>query len=140
MTSRLRLRGGVVARRFLQRNTVLRSLAVRTLGRIQAFWDRRLPVESRWEKHAPDEVNYWLYALKTPETRSRFADRLNPNKKVTTMSLRRALDEISTPDISILDVGSGPLTSVGQTYPGKRIEVTAVDPLADEYIALLRDL
>lgn len=38
----------------------------------------------------------------------------------------------------ILDVGAGPLTSVGKCWPGRKVEVVPVDPLADEYAVLLR--
>jgi SAM-dependent methyltransferase len=37
----------------------------------------------------------------------------------------------------IIDVGSGPLTAVGKTHPGKTISVTAVDPLASAYNRLM---
>jgi SAM-dependent methyltransferase len=39
--------------------------------------------------------------------------------------------------ISILDVGAGPLTTIGKTYQGKHINLSAVDTLADEYAVLL---
>ena len=41
------------------------------------------------------------------------------------------------PKISILDVGAGPLSIVGTRLPGVEVEVVAVDPLADEYNAML---
>ncbi len=37
------------------------------------------------------------------------------------------------PVLRILDVGSGPFTRVGKTMPGRTLEVTAVDPLSEEY-------
>jgi SAM-dependent methyltransferase len=40
-------------------------------------------------------------------------------------------------EITILDVGAGPLTVLGKTAPGKKLMITAVDPLADEYDRLL---
>jgi SAM-dependent methyltransferase len=41
------------------------------------------------------------------------------------------------PRISILDVGSGPLSLVGTRLPGVEVELLPVDPLADEYNELL---
>jgi SAM-dependent methyltransferase len=41
------------------------------------------------------------------------------------------------PTISILDVGAGPLSIVGTRLRGVDVELVAVDPLADEYEALL---
>jgi SAM-dependent methyltransferase len=35
--------------------------------------------------------------------------------------------------VRILDVGSGPLTILGKRVPGREIQITAVDPLADQY-------
>ena len=40
-------------------------------------------------------------------------------------------------EVHILDVGAGPLTYLGKTHAGKRINITAVDPLADEYDRIL---
>lgn len=37
------------------------------------------------------------------------------------------------PVLRILNVGSGPFTRVGKTIPGRTVEVTAVDPLSEEY-------
>jgi hypothetical protein len=39
--------------------------------------------------------------------------------------------------ISILDVGSGPLTFVGRKASGVALDITAVDALADEYNKIL---
>lgn len=39
--------------------------------------------------------------------------------------------------VRILDVGSGPLTTVGTRWPRRRVSVTAVDPLANRYNELL---
>lgn len=41
--------------------------------------------------------------------------------------------------VRVLDVGSGPLTHVGTASEQWRIELVAVDPLADEYRALLEE-
>jgi len=40
-------------------------------------------------------------------------------------------------NISILDVGAGPLTVVGKRCPDRDLSITAVDPLADEYDRIL---
>ena len=42
--------------------------------------------------------------------------------------------------VRILDVGSGPLTRVGRRWPGRDVRITAADPLAEHYHALLRRL
>ncbi len=42
--------------------------------------------------------------------------------------------------VRILDVGAGPLTCVGKEWPGRTVEITPVDPLADQYNTLLAEL
>jgi hypothetical protein len=39
--------------------------------------------------------------------------------------------------VRILDVGSGPLTQVGRRWDGRQLELVAVDPLAEQYNALM---
>lgn len=43
------------------------------------------------------------------------------------------------PDVSVLDVGAGPLTPLGKVLAGYKLNITAVDPLADEYNNILRE-
>lgn len=126
-------------RDLVRRSEVLTGLAVRVAGRLQSVRDRRLSSRDRWSKRASDEARYWRDALRSPDAASGFADRLDFGKAITGTALRRALEELEATEISILDVGSGPLTSVAGTYPGKRIEVVAIDPLADEYVEILRE-
>lgn len=40
--------------------------------------------------------------------------------------------------IQILDVGAGPISSIGKTIEGKNVIITAIDPLADEYDRILK--
>jgi SAM-dependent methyltransferase len=131
---------GLALRNLVRRSPTLTGLGVRALGRLQALRDRRLSSGARWRRRAPDEARYWIDALQSPQARTRFADRLDPDAEISEPALMRALAEIDGGEVSILDVGSGPLTAVGGTYPGKRIEVVAIDPLADDYARILRDL
>jgi hypothetical protein len=39
--------------------------------------------------------------------------------------------------VSILDVGAGPATLLGKRWKGRTVQITAVDPLADDYNHLL---
>ncbi len=47
--------------------------------------------------------------------------------------------QIPDETISIIDVGAGPLTKLGKTYPGKTLRITATDPLAPEYARIMRE-
>ena len=44
---------------------------------------------------------------------------------------------VESENCKILDVGAGPLTVVGTRWKGHKMDVTAVDPLADAYTGLL---
>ena len=37
----------------------------------------------------------------------------------------------------LLDVGAGPMTYLGKVYKGRRLNITAIDPLADDYNRIL---
>jgi ubiquinone/menaquinone biosynthesis C-methylase UbiE len=52
--------------------------------------------------------------------------------------IRRWLDPAAE-SVSILDVGAGPLTTLGKVWEGHRVEITAVDLLADSYDRILDD-
>lgn len=41
--------------------------------------------------------------------------------------------------VRLVDVGSGPLTILGKRWGGRRLEIVAVDPIADRYASLLRE-
>jgi SAM-dependent methyltransferase len=47
------------------------------------------------------------------------------------------IDQLPDEPVRILDVGAGPLTTLGKRYKNRRIELHAVDPLADAYNTLL---
>ena len=53
-------------------------------------------------------------------------------------SVRDCLRQIKAQYVSMIDVGSGPLSTLGTRFPGKHVHLIAVDPLADEYNALLQ--
>jgi 2-polyprenyl-3-methyl-5-hydroxy-6-metoxy-1,4-benzoquinol methylase len=122
----------------LRKNETVTGAVVRAAGRLQSLRDGRLSYRERWSKRRTHESGYWTDSLAAPDARERFADRLDPNTVIAGKALTRAVEEVPREEISILDVGSGPLTSVGKTYPGKQIEVTAADALADEYVEALR--
>ncbi len=83
-----------------------------------------------------EEVSFWRRWLETrggdwPEE---FAQRLDPGAP-----LHWELANLLPPGAvaEILDVGAGPLTSLGKVAPGRTLRITAVDPLAEAYSAML---
>ena len=65
--------------------------------------------------------------------------RLDPTTEIRDPLVREELERLGGAEISILDVGAGPLTSLGYRYPGRTLTIVPVDPLADEYDRLLRE-
>jgi SAM-dependent methyltransferase len=85
------------------------------------------------------EVAYWdeWLATKGGKWAEEYAFRFDPSAEVSDPALRGVLAEISGADVSILDVRAGPASMVRCRFPGKRLRVVAVDPLADRYARLL---
>jgi SAM-dependent methyltransferase len=85
------------------------------------------------------EVAYWEDWVATRGGRwaDEYDSRLDPAAEVWDPVLRDVLREIPHEEISILDVGAGPASTVGCRFPGKRLSVVAVDPLADSYARVL---
>ncbi len=52
--------------------------------------------------------------------------------------IKELLIDHKDPSIKILDVGAGTMTLIGKKWDNKKIEITAVDPLADKYNQVLR--
>ena len=98
--------------------------------------------ERVWERGAPLELGFWERRLKDPEVASNWGDfhyRTDPAAPERDPLVRSALDRIPGESVSIIDVGAGPLTALGKTHPGKRLSITATDPLADGYGRALRE-
>jgi SAM-dependent methyltransferase len=115
----------------------LRTLPRRALVRFGLV--RRL----LWRTRAKSEVDFWAgWLTGAPGTEQWAHDRelrLDPATEILDPLVRVELDRSPVDEISILDVGAGPLTSLGYRYPGKTLTIVPVDPLADHYERLLRD-
>jgi hypothetical protein len=66
------------------------------------------------------------------------ADRLAVDTPLTGR-IERLVERVPDAEVSILDVGAGPLTSLGKDHPTKRVSITAVDPLAPAYDRMLAE-
>jgi SAM-dependent methyltransferase len=96
-----------------------------------------------WRARRRSEVDFWHdWLVGAPGTEQWASDRksrLDPETEIRDPLVREELERNPAPAISVLDVGAGPLTSLGYRYPGKTLTIVPVDPLADEYERLLRD-
>jgi SAM-dependent methyltransferase len=80
-----------------------------------------------WEKWIRTRGSQW------PED---FRRRLDPDAEAAGYHCA-VLERIGSETIHVLDVGAGPLTTVGKRYLKKTLRITACDPLADEYRRIL---
>jgi SAM-dependent methyltransferase len=96
-----------------------------------------------WRTRKSSEVDFWadwlVGAPGTEEWASDRESRLDPETQIRDPLVRAELERTPAEEISILDVGAGPVTALGFRYPGKTLTIVPVDPLADEYDRLLRD-
>ncbi len=111
-----------------------RDVALAVVGRV-------LPAEWVWSQTFASEVKYWAewLAREGGEYHSEYLQRLDPTAELDDPLVTTAVDQIPTGEISVLDVGAGPLTAVGKRYRGRNVNVTAIDPLAHEYDRLLAE-
>ncbi len=111
-----------------------RTAALRRLGLL----------DGEWEKGLPEEVQFWEYSLgkavgnpdSVPFPYRRWVD---PGLELQE-EFKALIAAPAGATVRLLDVGSGPLTRLGKRWEGRRLEVHAVDPLAEEYKALMARL
>ena len=91
----------------------------------------------RWEVGLDEETEFWLRWLRdrgAPWTDD-FALRTDPEAQLQP-HIAQHLTGAPRDGVRVLDVGSGPLTVLGKHWDGHRLDITAVDPLAERYAAL----
>lgn len=95
-----------------------------------------------WESGLVAENDFWTNALTNPSRYwniDEFKERTNPEFELQP-ELRALIKAPEASRIRILDVGSGPLTRIGKKWTNRQIEITATDPLAEKYNALMKRL
>jgi SAM-dependent methyltransferase len=112
----------------------------RVYGSLRATLVGRREPQQVWSEGVPREVAFWRRVL--PDrvaTDAGYKLRADPMAPISDPLLKMLIARIPDENLSIIDVGAGPLTSVGKTYPGKTVSVTATDPLAPEYARIMQD-
>jgi len=102
----------------------------------------RLPYPGKareiWESHIQSELNYWKDQLRRQDSeawRTDYAERLDPAAPLQDVIAKRIDRTIKVN--KILDVGSGPLTSINRKCDSCEVSIIAVDPLAEFFNELM---
>ncbi len=93
---------------------------------------------ARWAAGIPEERRFWAgwIASRGGQWPEDFAWRMNPTAPLWPFPTQLAT-ALGQPALRLLDVGAGPVTSLGGVLPDVALQVTAVDPLAPLYAGLL---
>jgi SAM-dependent methyltransferase len=96
-----------------------------------------------WRARRKSEIDFWadwLVGARGTEQWSRDREqRLDPTTEIRDPLVRGELERLTSGEVSILDVGAGPLTSLGYRYPARTVTIVPVDPLAADYDRLLAE-
>jgi SAM-dependent methyltransferase len=91
-----------------------------------------------WRDNLGEELDFWRRSLADPGPQGDI-HRERAQVRPVSGEMRSRVPDDADP-VRLLDVGSGPLTTIGIEWPGRNVEAVAVDPLADEYNAILREV
>jgi len=88
--------------------------------------------KSIWQEGIYSEIEFWdsYFATKGLQWADSYEMRFDPDLPLQSRPVALLPPQI---EINILDVGAGPHTFLGKKHEGKQLNITAVDPLADEY-------
>ena len=108
------------------------TIVLRRLGILGGDWESSLPSECPfWEKALANEGRDWHPAA--------FRERTDPNLELQE-ELKTLLNAPEGAVVKILDIGAGPLTTLGKKWRGRELKIVPLDPLAEQYNALLARL
>jgi ubiquinone/menaquinone biosynthesis C-methylase UbiE len=88
-----------------------------------------------WTDNLHSEINFWnrWAATKGIHWKDEYLYRINPNSEVTGF-FKEVLQTVDVNEnYKILDVGAGPITILGKFYNGIKLNITAVDALAESF-------
>lgn len=91
-----------------------------------------------WTNNLTTEVNFWRGYCKNWVENNEF--RLHPETHPFLYADFFNDIVLDKDIIEVLDVGAGPLTYLGLVHPEKKINIIAIDALADEYNIILKEL
>jgi len=109
------------------------------VGLRRLAWQWRLPTEvAHWDswlrsRGRSDPAQFALYP-------SEFARRISPDQPLQEHLKKLLPRESNGRPYRILDIGAGPLTTVGKVCDGQKLDLVCIDPLAPVYDTLLKSL
>lgn len=109
------------------------------LGKYKTILLRKLVPGYRHQRGDEDERNHWSRLFSSKE--SLFSDPDFKNRANPDRTLQKELEALlpgGDPGPRVLDVGCGPLSTVGIVFRGGRVRLDGADPLAEDYIRLLQ--
>jgi SAM-dependent methyltransferase len=119
---------------------------LRLRQRVRGLWHRLLRragfLKGNWYEALPEELHGWEYFLKEEGSHwvpSEYQKRMDPLLELQE-DLKRLIHAPPDAVVRILDVGAGPLTHLGKKWEGRQLQLYPVDPLAEEYKAMLTRL
>ena len=93
-----------------------------------------------WKVATADELDFWRAVILDPDHpyASDIPWRLSPHSPLQEY-LKDLVPIAEGERVAILDVGAGPVSMVGKSWPGRSVHLVAIDPLADRYNAWIAE-
>lgn len=91
--------------------------------------------KQHWNQHTNEEVNFWQSWAQSrgAEWKQDYAYRFDSQCESTGLIQYLLNSELINNDYRILDVGAGPVTTLGKYHRGTKLNITAVDALSNLY-------
>jgi len=94
-----------------------------------------------WAESLSEEIDFWRRWFETKGLwwKDSYAWRTDPNYEFQ-QDLRPYVNVPEGGTVRVLDVGAGPLTVLGKLWPGRKLDLVAVDPLAEQYDKIMAEV
>lgn len=98
---------------------------------------RAIASRKLWTRNLDDELTWWDEYLRTRGEATGHGEGFRKRMSDSEPLQSHLAAFLKTDNPKLIDVGSGPVTTLGKTLNGKKLDITAVDSLADRYNELL---
>ena len=101
---------------------------------------RELRYRELWCRGILDEVEWFETWLVSEEGNSFIQEVMNSRRVLQDHLVHERVHDLASKTVSILEIGTGPVFSLGYTLPGKVLRIKPTDPLAVDYRRMLKHL